>query len=389
MPTGLASLIIATVPLWVILLRLLARERIPRGALIGVLAGFAGVAILLRPSGDAPAVGLALCVLSALMWALGSFLSARLPLPKDVVAATTYEMLCGGAVMLPLGLVTMGELEPSGRSVAAWLYLVVFGSLVAYTAYVWLLAHAPLGTVATYAYVNPVVAIALGFLVRDEELTPQILLGAAIVVASVAVVVRREAPEANRRSARSENCGRKVPLFHTRRVLKGVPRGSDPVCSPWRGRARQPREHQPAREREERCERNAARQELADTDAANATGATTPTAESTVCCRPIAAPLRRPPSSAAIVNDSPFQAIESAVATSSTGTTSHTPADSIAAASPSATAAAAPTSRSGRSRDRIRSDQRPSPILSAAATTCAPASTAAASPGEKPRSSCR
>ena len=194
-PTGLASLIIATVPLWVILLRLLARERIPRAALVGVLAGFAGVAILLRPSGDAPAVGLALCVLSALMWALGSFLSGRLPLPRDVMAATTYEMLCGGAVMLPLGLVTMGELEPSARSVAAWLYLVVFGSLVAYTAYVWLLKHAPLGTVATYAYVNPVVAIALGFLVRDEELTPQILLGAAIVVASVAVVVRREAPE--------------------------------------------------------------------------------------------------------------------------------------------------------------------------------------------------
>ena len=194
-PTGLASLIIATVPLWVILLRLLARERIPRAALVGVLAGFAGVAILLRPSGDAPTVGLALCVLSALMWALGSFLSGRLPLPRDVMAATTYEMLCGGAVMLPLGLMTMGQLEPSARSVAAWLYLVVFGSLVAYTAYVWLLKHAPLGTVATYAYVNPVVAIALGFLVRDEELTPQILLGAAIVVASVAVVVRREAPE--------------------------------------------------------------------------------------------------------------------------------------------------------------------------------------------------
>jgi drug/metabolite transporter (DMT)-like permease len=72
----------------------------------------------------------------------------------------------------------------------------VFGSLLGYTAYVWLLAHAPLGTVATYAYVNPVVAIALGFVARDEELTPPILLGAAIVVASVAVVVRREAPAA-------------------------------------------------------------------------------------------------------------------------------------------------------------------------------------------------
>ena len=97
MPTGLASLIIATVPLWVILLRLLARERIPRGALIGVLAGFAGWrfccvrAVTRRRSGSRSAC------LSALMWALGSFLSAWLPLPRDVVAATTYEMLCGGA----------------------------------------------------------------------------------------------------------------------------------------------------------------------------------------------------------------------------------------------------------------------------------------------------
>ena len=195
-PTGLASLIIASVPLWVVLLRLLAKERLSRSAVLGVLAGFLGVAVLLRPSGGATAVGLALCVVSSLMWAAGSFLSGRLPLPRDPIAATTYEMLCGGLAMLPLGLVAVGDLHPSGRSTAAWVYLVIFGSLVAYTAYVWLLAHAPLGTVATYAYVNPVVAIALGFLFRDEKLSPQILLGAAIVVASVAAVVRREPPVA-------------------------------------------------------------------------------------------------------------------------------------------------------------------------------------------------
>ena len=195
-PTGLASLIIASVPLWVVLLRLMARERLPGAVVAGVLVGFAGVAVLLRPTGGATALGLALCVLSALMWATGSFLSARMTLPRDPIAATAYEMLCGGAVMLPLGLATMHSFDVSGRSAAAWLYLVFFGSLVAYTAYVWLLAHVPLGTVATYAYVNPIVAIALGFLFRDEALTPQILLGAAIVVASVAVVVRREAPAA-------------------------------------------------------------------------------------------------------------------------------------------------------------------------------------------------
>ena len=195
-PTGLASLIIASVPLWVVLLRLMARERLSGAVIASVLVGFAGVAVLLRPSGGASAAGLALCLLSALMWATGSFLSSRRPLPPDPIAATSYEMLCGGAVMLPLGLATMHSFDVSGSSAAAWLYLVVFGSLVGYTAYVWLLAHAPLGTVATYAYVNPIVAIGLGFLFRDEELTPQILLGAAIVVASVAVVVRREAPAA-------------------------------------------------------------------------------------------------------------------------------------------------------------------------------------------------
>jgi drug/metabolite transporter (DMT)-like permease len=195
-PTGLASLIIASVPLWVVLLRLLARERLSRSVVLGVLVGFVGVAILLRPSGGAGAVGLILCVLSSLMWATGSFLSARVALPRDPIAATAYEMLCGGAAMLPLGLVAVGDLDPSGRSAAAWVYLGVFGSLVGYTAYVWLLAHVPLNTVATYAYVNPIVAIALGFAFRDEELTPQLLLGAAIVVASVAIVVRREAPAA-------------------------------------------------------------------------------------------------------------------------------------------------------------------------------------------------
>ncbi len=195
-PTGLASLIIASVPLWVVVLRLAARERLPTGAIIGVGVGFAGVALLLRPSGGATALGIGLCVVSAVMWSLGSFLSSRLPMPDDPFAATTYEMLGGGIVMLPFGLATAGSLSPSWASIAAWIYLVTIGSVVGYTAYVWLLAHAPLGTVSTYAYVNPVVAIALGVAFRGEHLTGRILIGAAIVVASVAVVVRREPPAA-------------------------------------------------------------------------------------------------------------------------------------------------------------------------------------------------
>lgn len=195
-PTGVASLIIASVPLWVVLLRALARDVMPRAAILGVFGGFAGVALLLRPGGGAGTAGLLLCVLSAVMWAVGSFLSGRVPLPRDPIAATAYEMLAGGVLMLPLGLASAGDVDWSRRSAAAWLYLVVFGSLVGYTAYVWLLAHAPIGTVATYAYVNPIVAIALGVLFRDEHLTTLVIAGAAIVVASVAVVVRKEAPAA-------------------------------------------------------------------------------------------------------------------------------------------------------------------------------------------------
>jgi drug/metabolite transporter (DMT)-like permease len=195
-PTGLASLIIASVPLWVVVLRLALRDRVPTLALVGVGIGFAGVAVLARPSGGASAAGIALCVLSAVMWSVGSVFSSRLPLPRDPFAATSWEMLAGGLVMLPLGIATAHSLEPSTASILAWIYLVTFGSVVGYTAYTWLLAHAPLGTVSTYAYVNPVVAIALGVLFRGEDLTTQILVGAAIVVVAVAIVVRQEPPSA-------------------------------------------------------------------------------------------------------------------------------------------------------------------------------------------------
>jgi len=126
------------------------------------------------------------------MWATGSFLSARLEMPKDPIAATSLEMLAGGFVMLPMGAFTVHHFSPSTGSIAGWIYLVIFGSVVGYTAYVWLLANAPLGMVSTYAYVNPVVAITLGVLFRGEHLTWRLLVGAVIVVAAVATVVRQE-----------------------------------------------------------------------------------------------------------------------------------------------------------------------------------------------------
>jgi drug/metabolite transporter (DMT)-like permease len=195
-PTGLASLIIASVPLWIVVLRLLGGERLSWRALAAVGVGFAGVAVIAQPSGGATTLGIVLCFISALMWAGGSVLSARLTMPRDPFAATAYEMLAGGLLMLVPALFTVHGFSPSGASIAAWVYLVTFGSIVGYSAYVWLLANAPLGTVSTYAYVNPVVAIALGVLFRGEQLTWRLVLGAAIVVAAVAAVVRQEPPSA-------------------------------------------------------------------------------------------------------------------------------------------------------------------------------------------------
>jgi drug/metabolite transporter (DMT)-like permease len=193
-PTGIASLIIGTVPLWIVLLRTLTGDHPPRAALVGVVAGFGGLVLLVRPSGGAPLWSLLLVVGAAMVWAAGAFLSSRLPMPRDSFAATSYEMLTGGLILLPIGLaVTHPHFSHfSGRSIGGFFYLVTFGSVIGYTAFVWLLDNAPIGKVATYAYVNPVVAIALGAIVLHEALTWTIAAGAALVLACVAIVVRRE-----------------------------------------------------------------------------------------------------------------------------------------------------------------------------------------------------
>jgi drug/metabolite transporter (DMT)-like permease len=196
-PTGVASLIIASVPLIVVCLRIAGGDRPPRVAIVGVVVGFAGIALLFHPEGGATWSGIALVGCSALAWATGSYLSSRLPLPRDVFASTAFEMLTGGLILLPLGVAQSPDPASfSGKSILAFFYLVVFGSLIGFTAYIWLLANVPLGTVSTYAYVNPVVAIALGVIFLDEVVTWRIAVGALIVLASVAVVVRRESEAA-------------------------------------------------------------------------------------------------------------------------------------------------------------------------------------------------
>jgi drug/metabolite transporter (DMT)-like permease len=197
-PIGLTSLIIASVPLWVLLFRLSAGERPDRIATLGLLVGFAGIAVLVRPGGGSGPLGyLLLTVVAAISWALGTFLSPRISVPRDAFVATGYETLIGGLALTTIGLATTApsELDPSGwstRSILGLVYLILAGSVVGYTAYAWLLGNAPLGLVSTYAYVNPVVAIALGVIVLDETITARIIAGAVLVLIAVAIVVRRE-----------------------------------------------------------------------------------------------------------------------------------------------------------------------------------------------------
>ena len=186
MPSSIAALLIASVPLWVILLRAGTGDRVSLRGAASVLVGFAGVALLVRPgeqSGDATVLGLLAVVGAALMWASGSFASPRLSLPRDPLASVGWQMLLGGIAITVVGL-ALGEggdvdVEAfSTRSLLALAYLIVFGSWVAYTAYAWLLQNAPISKVATYAYVNPVVAIFLGWLILDEVVTSTTIVGA-------------------------------------------------------------------------------------------------------------------------------------------------------------------------------------------------------------------
>jgi drug/metabolite transporter (DMT)-like permease len=200
-PSGLTALVVASVPLWIVVFRLIAGDRVVGSLLLGVLVGFAGVAILVVPrgaSGEVDPVGLVIVAGATFSWALGTFASPRVPTPRDPLASTAVQMLAGGALLL-LVAVAIGEparADPSSfstASLAAMAYLVVFGSLVAFSAYTWLLQHAPVSVVATYAYVNPVVAVLLGAVVLSEAVTPSMLVGAAIILGAVAFIVSRGA----------------------------------------------------------------------------------------------------------------------------------------------------------------------------------------------------
>ncbi len=200
-PSGLTALVVASVPLWIVVFGLVAGDRMSASLVAGVLVGFAGVAFLVVPrgaSGEIDQLGLLTVVGATFSWALGTFASPRLRTPRDPLASTAVQMLAGGALLMVVAVV-IGEparADPSSfstASLAAMAYLVVFGSLVAFSAYTWLLQHTSVSVVSTYAYVNPVVAVFLGAVVLNESVKPSMLIGATIVLAAVAFIVSRGA----------------------------------------------------------------------------------------------------------------------------------------------------------------------------------------------------
>ncbi|MEX0991467.1 MAG: EamA family transporter [Actinomycetota bacterium] len=201
-PSGLAALLVAVVPLWLALFdRLLFGKRLRPVAIIGLITGFGGAALLAGGSiaGDISAAGIALVVLATLLWTFGSLFARRADLPKRPLVGAGMEMLCGGAVQLAVGVVIgeLGDLHPetfSAASLSAVAYLIVFGSIVAFSCYVWLIRSAPTSLVATYAYVNPVVAVTLGAIILSEPLEPRTLIAGAIIVVSVALIVSGQRP---------------------------------------------------------------------------------------------------------------------------------------------------------------------------------------------------
>lgn len=202
-PSGVTALLIAVTPLMIVVFRLVSGDRPRPATLLGVLLGFAGLGFLILAGqdgahGDGFPLGATLIVVgAATCWGFGSFMQPRLWLPRDVFVTTVYEMVFGGVIMLTVGRVAGEQFSAADYGPRTWLslgYLVVFGSVTAFTSYVWLLANAPISLVATYAYVNPVVAVFLGWLVLSEPVTMPVVVGGAVVVLAVAIVIRAERP---------------------------------------------------------------------------------------------------------------------------------------------------------------------------------------------------
>jgi drug/metabolite transporter (DMT)-like permease len=199
-PSGIAAVGVASAPFWMSGVAALAGgERLTGGTLAGFSLGFGGIVVLIWPelfhggaSGTLFVFGIIAAQIACLGWSIGSWLSRTHTPRGGTLAASAVQQLCGGLVMLAIG-TAVGEWDGitiSARSAAAEVYLIAFGSLTAYSAYLYALQHLPIATVSLYAYVNPVIAVILGTLIASEPFTPRLVVAAALVLSGIAVVRR-------------------------------------------------------------------------------------------------------------------------------------------------------------------------------------------------------
>ena len=209
-PSGLTALMVGTTPLWMLLLDWLwhGAARPSLRTVFGLACGFAGVGLLVTPGQFAGGshvdpVGAAVLMFATVTWAAGSLYSRRAALPRAPLLATAMEMLCGGALLLMASAVTgewtrLGQAHVSLRSAIALGYLIAFGALVAFTAYVWLLRVTTTARVSTYAYVNPLVAVFLGWALAGEPITLRTILAAGAIIIAVVIIISHPAAEPER-----------------------------------------------------------------------------------------------------------------------------------------------------------------------------------------------
>jgi drug/metabolite transporter (DMT)-like permease len=197
LPAGTAALLLASIPVWLVIAsRVAVGERITRRATAGLLLGLAGVAVLVNPfSGGAPnLVAAAVALVGALSWGCGSVYAKRAPHPDQPLLGSGMQLICAGAALCTIGAASgeLGRIHASALTSVSMLalgYVIVFGSLLAYSCYEWLIRHAPSSLVGTYAFVNPIVAVLLGWWLLAEPVGARTLLAATAIVAGVALLV--------------------------------------------------------------------------------------------------------------------------------------------------------------------------------------------------------
>ncbi len=203
-PTGMVALLISALPFWIAIFKAIEGSKTSLLSWVGIFLGFIGVGILLQPEISKPdnatyIFWMLMVIIGNLGWAFGTYISPRLDLPKNTLVITFYQMILGGVGMSLAGILAGEELsdffDASLASWGWWLYLVIIGSILTYSAYLWLVANAPVGLISTYAYVNPVIAVFLGVLFLEEKPSITLLFGAAVVITGVFIVVRVESKE--------------------------------------------------------------------------------------------------------------------------------------------------------------------------------------------------